>query len=395
MRYGSIPGVDKQISRLVLGSMVFGVEPERYANTVRLLDRFVEAGGTTVDTARVYGRGSSERAFGQWLKERECRDRIVVIGKGAHHDSLTFERRVNPAAIHEDIETSLREMQLDQIDIYILHKDDPDVPVGPIVEALNEEVAAGRIKVFGGSSWSHQRIAEANAYAEAHGLQPFSVSSPNLALAVPNEPMWVGCISIAGDPDALAWYAQTRMPVFAWSSQARGFFSGRYAPEMTEGATPDAQNVIRTYYSAANWERYRRAGEGEGAKPLADCPRLGAPSAPGDLRLDRSGDDRGAGRLPGRARGRADAGRGRLAQPRRGARPRAARSVRRLAPDPSMESLPAPGGGAGTWTDKLPGASLAPSEVAFCLNAPRARTPSSSRAKTGNTGECHFTGPVP
>jgi aryl-alcohol dehydrogenase-like predicted oxidoreductase len=261
MRYGSIPGVGDRVSRLVMGSMVFGMEPDRFENTCKLLDRFVEAGGTTVDTARVYAKGSSERAFGDWLQKRECRDRVVVIGKGAHHDSLTFERRVTPAAIHEDIQTSLREMQLDRIDIYILHKDDPDAAVGPIVEALNEEVAAGRITAFGGSSWTHQRIAEANAYAEAHGLQPFTVSSPNLALAVPNEPMWVGCVSIAVDPEAQAWYARTRMPIFAWSSQARGFFSGRYAPELTEGATQDAQNVIRTYYSEANWERYRRAGE--------------------------------------------------------------------------------------------------------------------------------------
>ena len=51
------------------------------------------------------------------------------------------------------------------------------------------------------------------------------------------------------------------MPVFAWSAQARGFFSGRYTPELTEGATTDAQNVIRTYYSSDNWERYRRADE--------------------------------------------------------------------------------------------------------------------------------------
>jgi len=72
--------------------------------------------------------------------------------------------------------------------------------------------------------------------------------------------MWVGCVSIAGDPEAQAWYARTRMPIFAWSSQARGFFSGRYSPDLTEGATPDAQNVIRTYYSEANWERYARAG---------------------------------------------------------------------------------------------------------------------------------------
>lgn len=259
MRYGSIAGVGGRVSRLVMGSMVFGTEPDRFANTCKLLDRFVEAGGTTVDTARVYAQGTSERAFGEWLKGSGRRDQMVVIGKGAHHDPQTFERRVTPAAIHEDIEASLREMQLDQIDIYILHKDDPDAAVGPIVEALNEEVRDGRIKVFGGSSWTHQRIAAANEYAREHGLQPFSVSSPNLALAVPNEPMWVGCVSIAGDPDAQDWYARTRLPIFAWSSQARGFFSGRYSPELTGGSTPDAQNVIRTYYSAANWERYRRA----------------------------------------------------------------------------------------------------------------------------------------
>lgn len=259
MKYGSIAGVGDRVSRLVMGSMVFGTDPERFENTCQLLDRFVEVGGTTIDTARVYTKGSSERAFGQWLKSREVRDRLVIIGKGAHHDQLTFERRVTPAAIHEDITTSLEEMGLDYIDIYILHKDDPDAAVGPIVEALNEEVEVGRIKAFGGSSWTHQRIAEANAYAEAHGLRPFSVSSPNLALAVPNEPMWVGCVSIAGDPEAQAWYSRTRTPIFAWSSQARGFFSGRYLPSLTEGATQDAQNVIRTYYSGENWERYGRA----------------------------------------------------------------------------------------------------------------------------------------
>ena len=120
---------------------------------------------------------------------------------------------------------------------------------------------AGRIRVFGGSNWTHQRLAEANAYAAAHGLRPFSVASPNLALAVPNEPMWLDCVSIAGDGEAQAWYQQTRMPVFAWSSQGSGFFSGRYRPDMTWGATPAARSVIRVYYSPANWERYRRAAE--------------------------------------------------------------------------------------------------------------------------------------
>jgi len=73
--------------------------------------------------------------------------------------------------------------------------------------------------------------------------------------------MWLGCVSIAGDAEAQAWYAETQLPIFAWSSQARGFFSGRYSPDVTEGTTQEARDVIRTYFSDANWDRYRRAGE--------------------------------------------------------------------------------------------------------------------------------------
>src|SRR6266851_3946751 len=191
MRYGSISDVGDRVSRLVLGSMVFSVEPKAFDNTCRLLDRFTSAGGTTVDTARIYAKGTSEQAFGKWLERSGRRDDMVVLGKGAHHDTETLERRVTPAAIHEDVETSLREMGLETIDIYILHKDDPDAEVGPIVQALNEEADAGRIQAFGGSSWSTERLAEASAYAAEHGLRPFTVSSPNLALAVPHRPMWV------------------------------------------------------------------------------------------------------------------------------------------------------------------------------------------------------------
>ena len=127
MKYGSLPDVDGRVSRLVMGSMVFSAEKQDLTND--LLDRFLEAGGTAIDTARVYARGTSEEAFGNWLQSRGCRDQVVVIGKGAHHDSQTFERRVNAAAIHEDVQTSLRTMQLDKMDVYILHKDDPDAPV--------------------------------------------------------------------------------------------------------------------------------------------------------------------------------------------------------------------------------------------------------------------------
>ena len=267
MRYGSLHQVDNQVSRLVMGSMDLSTEKQGFVDDV--LDEFVDRGGTAIDTARVYARGTSEEAIGNWLHSRGCRDRVVVIAKCGHRGGQTAERRVEIAAIHEDIESSLRVMRLDRIDVYLLHKDDPNAPVGPIVEALNEERSAGRIGAFGGSNWPHQRIAEANAYAEAHGIQPFSVSSPNLSLAVPNEPMWVGCVSLAGDREALEWYEKTQLAVFAWSSQARGFFSGRFTParpEGPEGTTPAEADVIRTYFSDANWERYRRAEELSKAK---------------------------------------------------------------------------------------------------------------------------------
>src|SRR2546430_2490103 len=124
VRYGSIPGVGDRVSRLVMGSMVFATDPERFENTCKLLDRFAEVGGTTVDTARVYSQGSSEKAFGEWLKRSGRRNQMVVIGKGAHHDQETMVRRGTPEGNHHDGETHLDEKRLDTEGIYNLHKND-------------------------------------------------------------------------------------------------------------------------------------------------------------------------------------------------------------------------------------------------------------------------------
>jgi aryl-alcohol dehydrogenase-like predicted oxidoreductase len=250
-----VPGVGERVSRLVMGSMVFSVRPIEEVH--RLYDRFVAAGGNAFDTARVYGRGQTERLFGEWVRQRGAREQITVIGKGAHHDPATGQRRVTPEAIAQDVATSLDALGMDAIDLYFLHRDDPELSVGPIVEALNEQARLGRLRAFGGSNWSQARIEAAKQYALARGLRPFAASSPNLALPVPNEPMWLNCVSLSGDAEAIRWYVQSRLPVFAWSSQARGFFSGRFAPERPEVD----RDVTRVYYAEGNWERLRRAGE--------------------------------------------------------------------------------------------------------------------------------------
>lgn len=251
MRYGAVAGLGDRISRLVLGTLAFS--DERQALADELLDVFVEAGGTAIDTAHIYGGGGSERAVGSWLRRRGRPGALTIITKGAHPRPPEEPRRVTPEAIAADLDQSLTRLGREAVDLYLLHRDDEAVPVGPLVEALNEQLTRGRVRALGASNWSHARIAAANDYAAANGLAGFVISSPNLALAVPSEPMWSGCVSIAGDAAALEWYRAHQMPVLAWSSGASGFFSGRFSP--TEPTDP---NVARVYYQADNWERLAR-----------------------------------------------------------------------------------------------------------------------------------------
>ena len=250
MDYGNIEGVTLPVSKLVLGSMVCSTED--LGLTFDLLDAFVMAGGSCIDTARIYNGGKSENAVGAWLQERRNRNNIVVLGKGAHHDSSG--PRVTPEHITADLNTSLESMQTDYMDLYVLHRDDPAVPVGPIVECLNEQQREGKIRAFGGSNWTPERLQEANDYAAEHKLKPFVVSSPHFSLAIPSGPMWAGCVTL--DSAAMSWYQKHQFPVFAWSSQASGFFTGRYAPDVHTNL-----DVERIFYSDQNWERLRRAKE--------------------------------------------------------------------------------------------------------------------------------------
>ena len=120
-------------------------------------------------------------------------------------------------------EGSLKRLQTDYVDIYVMHRDNEEVPVGEFMDVLNEHYAAGRIRAFGGSNWSHTRIAEANAYAARHGLQPMTVSSPNYGLAEQVlDPWGPGCVTLSGPQNtaARAWYQANRMPVLASISRS-------------------------------------------------------------------------------------------------------------------------------------------------------------------------------
>jgi aryl-alcohol dehydrogenase-like predicted oxidoreductase len=229
----------RDMARLVLGTMLLTDEG------TDVLDEYVRLGGNAIDTARVYGDGDAERVLGAWLEQRpSMREQLVIVSKGAHPSG--DRRRVTPEEIERDLRVSV-ELLGGPVDVYLLHRDDPAVPVGTIIECLAGLREAGLLKAYGTSNWTTPRIDEANAWAAAHGLDGFGVSSQHLSLAAQNEEQWDDTRS-ANDPEIHAWHERTQTPLLAWSVQARGYFFGRTGPE-----------VLRVYDNAENRERRRRA----------------------------------------------------------------------------------------------------------------------------------------
>lgn len=245
MRYGQVAGVDKPMSRLILG--VDNQESIAYGSA--MFDAFVEAGGNAFDTAFIYMGGRAEVLLGQWLRNRGIREQVVILDKGAHTPFCT------PEDLSKQFLISLERLGTDYADIYCMHRDNPQVPVGEFVDVLNEHARAGRMKVFGGSNWTAERVDAANAYAAQHGLQGFGVLSNNFTLARMIEPPWAGCMS-ASTPEFRAWLTEKQMPLLPWSSQARGFFLDDTSPAFT--ADPER---VRCWFSDDNFERLARARE--------------------------------------------------------------------------------------------------------------------------------------
>lgn len=185
------------------------------------------------DCARSYGH--AEEVLGRWMESRGCRDRVTVLTKcGDIRDGVV---QINRQVILDQLARSLEALRTEQIDIYLLHRDDPNTPVEEYIDTLNELKAAGKFRIFGVSNWTRARIEKANRYAESRGLAGFSVSSPNFGLTRQMRDLWGGgCVTLSGPEHAedRAWYADNQMPVIAYSALGRGFSADASAPAITK-----------------------------------------------------------------------------------------------------------------------------------------------------------------
>jgi aryl-alcohol dehydrogenase-like predicted oxidoreductase len=206
---------------LVLGGNTFGWTSDQ-EESFAVLDKFVDAGGRSIDTADVYGAwvpgnkgGESEEILGNWIKSRGHRDRVVIATKVF---SLATRPGLSPANIHAAVDESLQRLQTDYLDLYYAHRDDESVPQAQYLGAFDELVKAGKVREVGASNFTYERLTSANTLAKESGLTPFTVAQDKYNLVDRG---------LAEVLPKLAGIGVTELP---YSALASGFLTGKYRP---------------------------------------------------------------------------------------------------------------------------------------------------------------------
>jgi aryl-alcohol dehydrogenase-like predicted oxidoreductase len=241
------------IPKIIVGTSSIGsVFPTTRAERDREcmdLDALFEIGCTAFDTAASYQVGGTERLLGHWMATRRNRDRIYLITKGAHPFPIVAPRRLNAAALMNDLHASLKRLRTEIIDLYLIHRDDRSAPLEPIVDALCEAQRAGKIRTWGVSNFRCDRIETIDRIARSKNTA-LTANSPNFSLVEWVHPPFDGCVSLSGDANRVEreLHERTQLPVLAWAPLGHGFLASR-----------SSSRAERVYASELNFERLRRA----------------------------------------------------------------------------------------------------------------------------------------
>ncbi|MHB2029432.1 MAG: aldo/keto reductase [Acidimicrobiales bacterium] len=207
-----------KVSPLCLGAMMFGAFGNRdHDDSVRIIHRAIDAGINFIDTADVYSQGESETIVGKALASID-RSRIIVATKvhGRMGDDPNCEGNSRRWIIAE-CENSLRRLGTDYIDLYQIHRPDESVDIDETLSALNDLVHAGKIRVFGSSTFPVEQIVEAQWVAERRGFERFRTEQPPYSLLVRGI-----------ERDVLPVAQMYGMGVIPWSPLAGGWLAGTF-----------------------------------------------------------------------------------------------------------------------------------------------------------------------
>lgn len=256
---GSVPVCP---SHFCLGTCDFGTAIP-CEKAFEILDLFFEKGGNFIDSAHIYaswlpeGEGASEKTVGAWLTTRKVRDAMVIATKGGHPPlSDMSQGRCSRKDLAQDIQDSLERLQVDWIDLYWLHRDDPSHPVEDILAALHEFTQKGWIRSYGASNWTWDRLDKARKASERMGIPGFCASQPGWSLADYPNPAPIGGMVFL-QPEDIELHTQSGFPVVPFSSQAKGYF-GQANVDWALGGFRGQPPRGSEYDSAENRERLLR-----------------------------------------------------------------------------------------------------------------------------------------
>ena len=242
MQTRNLGSTDLAIVPVVFGGNVFGWTADE-ARSFELLDAFVDRGFNCVDTADVYSRwvaghvgGESETIIGKWLKQRGKRDQVVLLTK-VGNEMPSVGKGLSKKYILEEVETSLKRLQTDYIDLYQSHTDDQIVPLEETLEAYAQLIDEGKVRYIGASNYTGARLAEAEDLAEREKLPAYKTLQPEYNLHARQ----------AYEQDLAPVAAKYGLGVIPYFTLASGFLTGKYQTvEAAKGAKREA--MVQKYF---------------------------------------------------------------------------------------------------------------------------------------------------
>lgn len=255
MQYRLLGRTGVKVSPLCLGTMNFGGRSDP-AESKRILSNFIELGGNFIDTANVYNDGKSEEVIGQWMKETGLRDQIVlstkVHGRRSAHVNDAGNSRWH---IVREVEQSLKRLGTERIDVYHIHRPDPDTPIDQTLRALDDLVHQGKVLYLASSVFAGWQLVEAHFTAERLGTARFDVEQPQLNI-----------IDRRIEAEVLPFCRKYEIATITWAPLARGRLAGTYTRggrTIPDGTWYKAQN--KQDFPASQWPLM------EGVDKLADA----------------------------------------------------------------------------------------------------------------------------
>lgn len=247
------------VSPLCLGTMMFGDWGTKDHNeSIRIIHRALDSGINFVDTADVYSAGESEVIVGKALDGR--RDDIILATKV--YMSMSEDRNHHGSSrrwIVGEVEDSLRRLNTDWIDLYQIHRWDPETDLDETLGALSDLVHQGKIRYFGHSTFPPSTIVEAQWTAQRRHRERFVTEQPTYSILTRNI-----------ENDVLPTCQRYRMGVLSYSPLAGGWLSGRYRRDATEGPASEARKRLANRFDLSLPENQRKLDAADQLAQLAD-----------------------------------------------------------------------------------------------------------------------------